>query len=270
MIVIDGASTDDTASVVEKHRDIIALYRSEPDASEGHGFNKGFLAAHGRIIKPVTDDDYFFPDAMRQTIALMEQHPEVAAVVCGGEAYVFDEATGRKNLAGYQWLPRPFRHGDPICGIGLILTRKCIDRVGLFDPSTLAVDTDYMSRLVASGVDFRYLDIKLYAHVEYPHSGQRNLRRTHSNQVRVLLRYGEWELAGRYQLPDFRAGLGLDSVRGGASLAAVTWYLERMRRGPFRPLLNLLALPFLVLDAGIECAPAACDGFAANTGDSSR
>jgi len=44
---------------------------------EAHGFNKGMMASRGRYVKVLTDDDYFYPDAMRQAITIMEQHPEL-------------------------------------------------------------------------------------------------------------------------------------------------------------------------------------------------
>src|SRR5712692_3457942 len=65
LIVIDGASTDDTAEVIEKHGDIVSVFQSEPDYGEAHGFNKGILLSRGQIIKILSDDDYLYPDAVR-------------------------------------------------------------------------------------------------------------------------------------------------------------------------------------------------------------
>ena len=66
LIIIDGLSTDDTREVVEHNRDIVGTFLSEKDFGEAHAFNKGLFRARGRYIKPITDDDYYYPDAMRQ------------------------------------------------------------------------------------------------------------------------------------------------------------------------------------------------------------
>src|SRR5580704_16103038 len=69
LIIIDGGSTDGTAEVVFQNRDIVSVFVSEPDSSEGHALNKALFLARGRFIKPITDDDYFYPDAMNHLVA---------------------------------------------------------------------------------------------------------------------------------------------------------------------------------------------------------
>jgi len=62
LIVIDGASQDNTREVVKKNADIIDVFVSEPDLSGAHASNKAFLLARGRYIKPLPDDDdYIHP-----------------------------------------------------------------------------------------------------------------------------------------------------------------------------------------------------------------
>ena len=54
-IVIDGASTDDTKSILERYRDTLAHVISEPDRGQSHALNKGFsLATDGsqRVPRP--------------------------------------------------------------------------------------------------------------------------------------------------------------------------------------------------------------------------
>ncbi len=45
LIIMDGGSTDNTAEVVQKHGDIVTLFRSEPDSGEAHGYNKAILGS---------------------------------------------------------------------------------------------------------------------------------------------------------------------------------------------------------------------------------
>jgi glycosyltransferase involved in cell wall biosynthesis len=171
VIVIDGASTDETSEVIKKHSDIIDLFESSPDAGEAHGYNKGILKSRGQIIKLLTDDDYFYPEAMRQAISVLESHPEIDALQCGGLAYAIDPATQEERYFTTSW-KRPHDVAPPAVGLGLFIRRSLIPQVGLLDTNSRFVDLDYHIRLLLSGVKYRYLNVKLYRFTLHPHSGQ--------------------------------------------------------------------------------------------------
>ncbi|MDP3880116.1 MAG: glycosyltransferase, partial [Dehalococcoidales bacterium] len=84
LIIIDGGSTDNTAEVVRKYSDIVDIFISEPDKGPGHAFSKGMLLARGKYLKQLPDDDIVHPSAMEQSIRVMEEHPEIDLLVCGG------------------------------------------------------------------------------------------------------------------------------------------------------------------------------------------
>ncbi len=162
LIVVDGASTDATPQVLARHAGMIALVVSEPDRGEAHGINKGALLARGEILKVLSDDDYIYPDAMRQALALMLADPGLDALQCGGEAYSVDPATGAMRLRFYleAWVERR----PQLCGLGLILRRRMLARIGLWDPSFHYTDIDYHHRLWAAHVNYRSCNLKLYRH----------------------------------------------------------------------------------------------------------
>ena len=49
MIVIDGGSRDRTREVIEKHKDIVDCFISEPDINSFHAQNKGHFLARGKL-----------------------------------------------------------------------------------------------------------------------------------------------------------------------------------------------------------------------------
>jgi Glycosyl transferase family 2 len=250
LIVVDGGSTDRTAEVVRLHGDIVTQFVSEPDTGEAHGLNRGLLLARGRIIKVLGDDDYLYPEGMRRAIAMLEDHPEIDALMCGGEACEFDPASGRTRLVEYRFLPPGMHLRDDVthvlrytqCGLGLVLARRVLERVGLFDTSFRAVDTDYMVRLIRSGVDFRYYNVKLFRHITHPHSGQNREAECLRDRARVLLGSAAFPRIDEARNPSALAqALGLDRVPRGEALALLVWHAERLRRGPLGWLLPWMA-----------------------------
>jgi len=240
LIVVDGGSTDSTSEVVRRHADIVTQFVSGTDTGEAHGFNRGLLMARGRIVKLLGDDDYVYPDGMRRAIAMLEDHPEIDALMCGGEACEFDPASGRVRLVEYRFLPPGMRLRDDLshvlrytqCGLGLVLARRVLERVGLLDTSFRAVDTDYMVRLIRNGVDFRYYNVKLFRHITHPHSGQNREAECLRDRARVLLASGAFPRIDEARSPTALAqALGLDRVARGEGLALLLWYAERLRRG---------------------------------------
>jgi glycosyltransferase involved in cell wall biosynthesis len=58
-VVIDGASTDGTQSIIERYRSRIARFTSEPDHGIAHAFNRGILASTGEWILMLNAGDAF-------------------------------------------------------------------------------------------------------------------------------------------------------------------------------------------------------------------
>ena len=57
-IVIDGGSKDNTLAIIDKYRDKIDYFVSEPDKGISDAFNKGIKAATGDIIGIINSDDF--------------------------------------------------------------------------------------------------------------------------------------------------------------------------------------------------------------------
>ena len=63
-IVIDGASTDATLSIIKKNSDKITNWISEPDQGLYYAMNKGLDLCSGDIIGILNSDDIYFPDTL--------------------------------------------------------------------------------------------------------------------------------------------------------------------------------------------------------------
>jgi len=68
-IVIDGGSTDNTIKIINKYRDNISVFISEPDNGIYDAMNKGISLADGDIIGTLNADDYLANDDILNDVA---------------------------------------------------------------------------------------------------------------------------------------------------------------------------------------------------------
>lgn len=118
VIVVDGASTDETVSILEKYGDVPEIrWISEPDSGVVEAVNKGFERARGEIAAIQSSDDFYLPGAVEAAVSALQAAPELAFVF-GDVAKV--DADGlelsRTSLAEYSlegvlsletWIPQP-------------------------------------------------------------------------------------------------------------------------------------------------------------------
>lgn len=77
-IVIDGASKDNSLSIINEYRDKISILVSEPDQGMYEALNKGFSRATGDVIGMIHAGDRLYDNEIVAKIAkFYEEHPEV-------------------------------------------------------------------------------------------------------------------------------------------------------------------------------------------------
>ncbi len=63
-IIIDGGSTDDTLNIIDKYKQDISIFISEPDKGIYDAMNKGVKRASGTIIGILNSDDIYANDSV--------------------------------------------------------------------------------------------------------------------------------------------------------------------------------------------------------------
>jgi glycosyltransferase involved in cell wall biosynthesis len=87
-IIIDGASSDGTLSVINQYKDRVAHIVSEPDKGIYDAMNKGIHLATGDVIGILNSDDYFeYPEAVADVMDRFKSQPE-ADLVFGDVVFV--------------------------------------------------------------------------------------------------------------------------------------------------------------------------------------
>jgi len=100
-IIMDGGSTDETASVVKEYASRLTFV-SEKDRGQSHAINKGFQRGRGEIVAWLNSDDVFLDGAIARAVCAFREHPRAGAVY--GEGYFMDRAGN---------LTRRFPHTQP-------------------------------------------------------------------------------------------------------------------------------------------------------------
>lgn len=90
-IVIDGASTDESADIIHKYEPWLAYWVSEPDGGQSEAINKGFARTTGAILTWLNSDDRFQPGAFQAGVTALQVHPE-AGVVYGDFTYIDEQS----------------------------------------------------------------------------------------------------------------------------------------------------------------------------------
>lgn len=118
IIVIDGASTDDTVAILKEYSHAPELqWISEPDSGVVEAVNKGFHKARGEIGAIQSSDDFYLPGAISAGVSALSANPELAFAF-GDIAKVDAEGKelSRTQLPAYSleavlsletWIPQP-------------------------------------------------------------------------------------------------------------------------------------------------------------------
>ncbi|MEO0367741.1 MAG: glycosyltransferase family 2 protein, partial [Pseudomonadota bacterium] len=133
-IIVDGASTDGTISVVERYRQQLALFISEPDDGLYFAMNKGAAKATGTYLAFLNADDVYAHDGVVAAAITAIERENVEASYA--DLVFIDSNDGDKVKR--VWTSQPHREG--LCWNGwmpahptLFMQRRIFDELGGFD-----------------------------------------------------------------------------------------------------------------------------------------
>jgi glycosyltransferase involved in cell wall biosynthesis len=222
-IVVEGGSTDETASVLERYArwSHIRVVEDVPPRGQSAAINVGFRAARGEIVGWLNADDRYCDGAIAAVVEALE---DGEAAVSYGDWQVID-ANGvviRSLTAGV------FDRRELLEGVSTLMQptvfyrRELFDRVGYLDESLdYAMDNDFWLRASAA-TEFRYVT-RTIAQFRL-HSESKTVRqsgRFYSERRRIARAHGG---------PFFSRGLRrhwLELVLGRRAARHVVWHLTR-------------------------------------------
>lgn len=142
-IVVDGASTDGSLEIIERYRDRIHQFVSEPDQGIYFAMNKGVEMATGDVVAILNSDDtYASNDVIEKVVSRLSESKSDSLY---GDLNYVDRGTSevivRKWISG-EFVLKSFLKGWMPPHPTFFVNREVYEKYGLFN-TTLRTSADY-------------------------------------------------------------------------------------------------------------------------------
>lgn len=146
ILVIDGASTDDTMTRVRRFAEVKVVSLSEPDRGVYDAWNKALCRMNGEFYAFLgSDDTWAYPFAVRDLVGVAESRRAEFVV---GRGELVNERGEVLRAFGRPWRWQSIKRRHSICHPGALHRRSLFERVGMYDPRyRIAGDYDYSLRM---------------------------------------------------------------------------------------------------------------------------
>jgi hypothetical protein len=167
-IVLDGGSTDETASVVGEYSSRLT-WISEKDNGQSHAINKGFRMAKGELVSWLNSDDIIFPGALRLAAGAFRSNPGLGAVYGEGHQIDVDGKFRQRFPCTEPFNLWKLAHlSDYILQQTSYFRKKVLDEVGYLDEDLhYSMDWDLFIR-IGKRYEIGYIPRYMGAIREYP------------------------------------------------------------------------------------------------------
>ncbi|MDQ7989783.1 MAG: glycosyltransferase family 2 protein [Candidatus Dactylopiibacterium sp.] len=150
-IVIDGASTDGTRELVERNRQRLSHFVSEPDRGVYDAMNKGLALASGDIVAFLNADDVYVHEGVLARVAELMSDPALDACYAGLYFVAQDDISRTvRRMPSRAYQPGLLERGWMPPHPTLFVRRRILEEIGGFDLQfALQSDFDLVIRLFA-------------------------------------------------------------------------------------------------------------------------
>lgn len=149
-IIIDGGSTDETLSIIQKYAPWLAYWVSEQDRGQSHAINKGFARATGEVLCWLNSDDFYFSETLRTVGETLSAHSGNYAMV-GHCLKICHDSSQAVRLEGHYDNRRrllEFWRGYQMHQPAIFWRREVFAKIGWLDETLdLIMDFDYWARI---------------------------------------------------------------------------------------------------------------------------
>jgi glycosyltransferase involved in cell wall biosynthesis len=157
-IVIDGGSTDGTKEIIEKYKDKIDKFISEPDKGIFNAMNKGISLSNSEYVCFLNGGDYFAENNILERIF---ENKTDSDIIFGD--LIFSLKSGRKyTKKSPDKISQYYMMSDSIPHPGTLIKRELFDEIGFYDENyKFTSDYEFFLRAI-----FKFN--MSYSHLKFP------------------------------------------------------------------------------------------------------
>ena len=206
IILVDNASSDGSANLVQQYYPQVRLFRNEVNLGFAIACNQGAVYATGETLVFLNQDTRVQPGWLAGLLAPLEQDPEIGLVtsklllmshpgqihMCGQDIHFTGFAFGRGFLRPAEKYPLPEIVGA-VSGASFAIRRELWEQLGGFDPNFYMYyeETDLCWRARLAGFSSQYSPDSILYHDYSLHSS--TLAHTYSERNRLVLILKNWK-----------------------------------------------------------------------------
>lgn len=255
IIAIDDGSTDNTRELLDRYSNYLSVYIHTQYANKGvaASMNLGLKHVESDLIAFIDHDDIWYPDKIRRQVEVFEQNNDVDLVYTNGD--VIDDS-GKIQYKILGPLHSETNNVEKLlldCYIKscstVMITKRIIDKIGIFNESLLPADHDMWLRLQENS-KFYYINDSLMGY--RIHSGQSIQKRKLWEDGFVVLDkacrrypYGPVLESKRKAVLYYR--LGEHDLRAGKYISSACNFLMALRYDPARAMKKFISIVVLLL-----------------------
>ncbi|MBU3549915.1 glycosyltransferase [Polynucleobacter sp. MWH-Berg-3C6] len=206
VFVIDGGSTDETLSIINRWEDRISGWRSYPDLGQSSAINEGVAWGRAPYVCWINSDDWMLPGSLEVLIRALDANPTSPAVY--GQVLSYHQNSGKEN---YVWVEKFSKNRLSIrCIIsqpGTLIRRSAWEAVNGLDASLfMAMDYDLWWRLFITIGPLKYIDKLVAVNREHSETKTKNFRLKHYVEaMKIVKKYNgylpiKWWLLQPYSI----------------------------------------------------------------------
>lgn len=190
-IIIDGQSTDNTLAIIDKYKDRITQFISEPDKGIYDAMNKGIDLAQGDYIMFLNADDVLFHE---NVLALTAQKANIEKYeLLYGDLIFLEKENGNFKNRKQDNVNKIYLCGGMLFHPTIFATKKLFEKIGKFDISyKIVADYEWILRaLIKNKATCKYLDFTttIFSHGEGISSNPKNKALNKNERLEVQKKY---------------------------------------------------------------------------------
>lgn len=190
LFVMDGGSTDNTISIINKHSSQITDWKSSSDSGQASAINEGVSRGCAEYIYWLNSDDWLLPNGLLSLANYLDTHPDCPAVY--GRVWNYDEHKQTKKAI---WV-EPFSEKRLalrciISQPGTLIRRSVWEALGGLNVSLdMVMDYDLWWRIFKSYGPLHFIEDFVAVNRDHMQTKTNSFRKKHYNEaIQVVKKY---------------------------------------------------------------------------------